>query len=68
MAERRKPEPPLIDNSPGRLVEPLDISETPAEHDVEQAESDLSDGAGKSDNQNGNNKGRKPPSERETET
>lgn len=41
MTERRKPEPPLIDESPGRLIEPLDIDETPAERDVTQAEEDL---------------------------
>lgn len=39
--KRRKPEPPLIDDSPGRLIEPLDIDETPAERDLTQAEEDL---------------------------
>lgn len=49
MSKRRKPEPPLIDDQPGRLVESPDHGETPAERDVERAHDALQSDDGADD-------------------
>ncbi|MDO9381662.1 MAG: hypothetical protein Q7T86_02245 [Hyphomicrobiaceae bacterium] len=41
MNDKKKPEPPLVDDRHDRLIEPLGDKETPIEDDVEQADDDL---------------------------